>query len=70
MIFPVVLLQSESFRVLYDLNGGIAIYAGLIAGAVVLYWFSETSRHCCLGFLILQQSGYDCSEYRSLGKLC
>ena len=85
LAFPIAIVGARLYYVIFQWsyysqnpseivaiwNGGIAIYGGLIAGAAVPLLVFETSCHCCLGFSRYRGTWrYDCSEYRSLGKLC
>ena len=51
-------------------NGGLAIYGGLITGAIVLYILCLSQINQYLGFLrYCSSERHDCSEFRALGKL-
>ncbi len=52
-----VVLQSRILQEIFAIwNGGIAIY-GESGAVAVLYWFFETSCHCCLDFLDIAAPG-------------
>ena len=84
MAFPLSIIGARLYYVIFKFdyysqhlgeifavwNGGLAIYGGLITGAIVLYIFRRPKINQYLGFLgYCSSECNDCSESRTLGEL-